>query len=75
MKWSIIMSRVVIANCLLKRLRLTGNINSGHFDVYLSISNNLNVTENLNTTSEGDLPIYNNVSVIENIIWIYTRLS
>jgi len=24
---------------LVKRLRLTGNINSGHFDVYLSISN------------------------------------
>jgi len=65
MKWSIIMSRVVIANCLLKRLRLTGNINSGHFDVYLAISN---ITENLITTSEGDLFISNNVSVTKDLI-------
>ncbi|KAL4132202.1 hypothetical protein QTP88_009407 [Uroleucon formosanum] len=49
-----------------KRSRLTGNINSGYFDVYLSIPNIHNVAVNLNTTSEGDLSIFNNVSVIEN---------
>jgi hypothetical protein len=49
-----------------KRLHLTGNINSGHFDVYLSIPNIYNVAVNLITTSEGDLSIFNNVSVTEN---------
>lgn len=38
------------------KLRITGYI-SGRFDVYLSI-----------TTSEGDLPIFYNVSVTENVI-------
>jgi len=46
-----------------KNLRLTGNINCGHFDVYLSISNILNVTENVIVTLEGNLSIYNNISV------------
>jgi len=36
-----------------KRLSLTGNINSGHFDDYLSIFNTHNVTVNSITTSEG----------------------
>jgi hypothetical protein len=49
-----------------KRLRLTGNINSGHFDVYLSITNIYYVAVNLITTAEGDLSIFNNVSVTEN---------
>jgi hypothetical protein len=49
-----------------KRLRLTGNINSGHFDVYLYITNIYSVAINLITTSEGDLSIFNNVSVTEN---------
>lgn len=42
--------------------------NSGHLDVYLSISNNLNVTENLITTSESDLSIPNNVGITDNLI-------
>jgi len=46
-----------------KRLRLTGKINSGHFDVYLSIFNILNVIENVIVTSEGNLSISNNVIV------------
>jgi len=41
-----------------------------NFDVYLSISNNLNVTENVINTSEGDLPISNNVSLTEKLICI-----
>jgi len=39
-------------------VRLTGNINCYHFDIYiLSIYNIHNVTDNLISTSEGDLPI------------------
>ncbi|KAL4092474.1 hypothetical protein QTP88_026975 [Uroleucon formosanum] len=49
-----------------KSLSLTENINSGHFDVYLSIPNIHNVAVNLIITSEGDLSIFNNVSVTEN---------
>lgn len=37
-----------------KILRLIENINNGHSNVYLSICNILNVTENLNTTLESD---------------------
>ncbi|KAL4134836.1 hypothetical protein QTP88_006539 [Uroleucon formosanum] len=37
-----------------------------HFDVYLSIPNIHNVAVNLITASEGDLSIFNNVSVTEN---------
>lgn len=51
-----------------KRLHRTGNINSGQFDGYLSISNILNVTDNLIITSVGNLPISNNVSVTKNLI-------
>ena len=49
-------------------MSLTGNINSGHFDVYLFISNILNVTENVIVTLEVDFPISYNVSVTDNLI-------
>lgn len=74
------MSKVVIANWLqlaifshfyfkakfgVDTFPVAGN-NSGNFDIYLSIYNNLNVTGNLITTSEDDLLVCNNVSASEN---------
>jgi hypothetical protein len=57
----IIFAKFGIDTFPVKILRLIRNINRGNFDVYLSISNILNVTENLNTILEVDLPISNNV--------------